>query len=379
MKKKRIVYSLTGRGLFSELSNLALALVYADYNQEELTVNTRNWNARVEKGWSDYFESVLPNCNGVMCSQYIVYKKGKPWWGNIYYNPSAFFRYYIFYIMNRIYLLFHPETELGNEVFLKMRSEDFLEKLEDIRNDYGSALRKILKFNEKTTGYIEKRKSEMNLPVDYIAVHIRRGDKIVSREMKELGLSLYIDAVKGKKHISRNVFIATDDGSVTDKLKSVLVAFLHKKRPGLSHLFQCTERPSTVPPVPDGKIFGSGRFLLLEQCRRRHRNRRLLPDRTRQYGHRSHPDRQRGQYFTKRSPDRIRSQLPGYHSRHHRTRYHHFSYPHRRTYHHRSQRDCTARNHHRQTLFYRCRVCGYPKHTRLLCHGRKSRTHYQTL
>ena len=38
-----------------------------------------------------------------------------------------------------------------------MRSEDFLEKLEDIRNDYGSALRKILKFNEKTTGYIEKK------------------------------------------------------------------------------------------------------------------------------------------------------------------------------------------------------------------------------
>ena len=33
----------------------------------------------------------------------------------------------------------------------------------------------------------------------------------------------------------------------------------------------------------------------------------------------------------------------------------------------------------RQTLFYRCRVCGYPKHTRLLCHGRKSRTYYQTL
>lgn len=77
--------------------------------------------------------------------------------------------------------------------------------------------------------------------------------------------------------------------------------------------------------------------------------------------------------------DRIRSQLSEYHSRHHRTRYHHFPYPHRRTYHHRSQRDCTARNHHRQTLFYRCRVCGYPKHTRLLCHGRKSRTHYQTL
>ena len=64
MEKKRIVYSLTGRGLFSELSNLALGLVYADYNQEELTVNTRNWNERVEKGWSDYFESVLQTVTG---------------------------------------------------------------------------------------------------------------------------------------------------------------------------------------------------------------------------------------------------------------------------------------------------------------------------
>lgn len=32
-----------------------------------------------------------------------------------------------------------------------------------------------------------------------------------------------------------------------------MATFLHKKRPGLSHLSQCTERPSTVPSVPDGK------------------------------------------------------------------------------------------------------------------------------
>ena len=32
-----------------------------------------------------------------------------------------------------------------------------------------------------------------------------------------------------------------------------MAAFLHKKRQGLSHLFQCTERPSTVPPVQMGK------------------------------------------------------------------------------------------------------------------------------
>ena len=77
---------------------------------------------------------------------------------------------------------------------------------------------------KKTTGYIEKKEKRDEFADRYIAVHIRRGDKIVSREMKELGLSLYIDAVKGEKHISRNVFIATDDSSVKDELKSILVA-----------------------------------------------------------------------------------------------------------------------------------------------------------
>ena len=90
-----------------------------------------------------------------------------------------------------------------------------------------------------------------------------------------------------------------------------MAAFLHKKA-GASVIYSSVRKD--LPPFhlfQMGKYSGSGRFLLLEQCRRRHRNRRLLPDRTRQYGHRSHPDRQRGQYFTKRSPDRIRSQLPG--------------------------------------------------------------------
>lgn len=222
MKKKRIIYSLTGRGLFSELSNLALALVYAAYNDEELIVNTRNWNARVEKGWSDYFEPVLPSSNSLMCSQYRIYTKEKPWWGNIYYNPWAFFRYYVFYVMNRIFLLFHPETELGDDVFIKMRSKEFIEKHGNVRDDYSLALKRILKFNLEIIDYIRNKKSELDLPEDYIGVHIRRGDKIVSCEMKEINLAEYIDAIKEQKHISHNVFIATDDASIIENLKPIL-------------------------------------------------------------------------------------------------------------------------------------------------------------
>lgn len=222
MKKKRIIYSLTGRGLFSELSNLALAVVYAAYNNEVLILNTRNWNARIKKGWRDYFEPVLPESNCLMCSQCVVYTKRKPWWGNLYYNPSAFWGYYAFYMMNKVFLLFNPKTELGCDVFMKMRSKNFIGKHENIRNDYSLVLKRILKLNLDTLNYMQKERDKLGLPADYIAVHIRRGDKITSCEMKEIDLSLYVDAIKGKSHISRNVFIATDDASVVDELKSVL-------------------------------------------------------------------------------------------------------------------------------------------------------------
>lgn len=222
MKKKIIIYSLTGRGLFSELSNLVLAVVYAKYNDEELIVNTRNWNARVEKGWRDYFESTLPDSNSLICSQYRIYTKEKPWWGNIYYNPSAFFRHYAFYMMNRIFLLFHPDTELGDDVFMKMRSKEFVEKYEDVRNEYSLELKRVLKFNLKTINYIQNEKNKLNLPEYYIGVHIRRGDKIASCEMEEVSLTKYVDAIKDKRHISHNVFIATDDVSVIDGLRSAL-------------------------------------------------------------------------------------------------------------------------------------------------------------
>ena len=65
-----------------------------------------------------------------------------------------------------------------------------------------------------------------------------------------------------------------------------MAAFLHKKRPGLSHLFQCTEDLPPFHLFQMGKYSVVEDFSCLKQCRRRHRNRRLLPDRTRQYGHR---------------------------------------------------------------------------------------------
>ena len=159
-----------------------------------------------------------------------------------------------------------------------------------------------------------------------------------------------------------------------------MATFLHKKRPGLSHLSQCTERPSTVPlsfqmgkysVVEDFSCLNNavGDIVIGDHCRIGLSNTVIGPIRIDNGVNISQNVALIGldhnyQNITQGIIEQGITTSP---------------YPHRRTYHHRSQRDCTARNHHRQTLFYRCWVCGYPKHTRLLCHGRKSRTHYQTL
>ena len=52
---RKIIYSLTQRGLYSELVNLALAKVFADNYGYILLVNSRHWNSKIKNGLSEWF------------------------------------------------------------------------------------------------------------------------------------------------------------------------------------------------------------------------------------------------------------------------------------------------------------------------------------
>ena len=60
MRKNKIIYSLSTRGLYSELFNLCLAMVYARQKNLHIELNTYLWNSRFKSGWIDYFESSWP-------------------------------------------------------------------------------------------------------------------------------------------------------------------------------------------------------------------------------------------------------------------------------------------------------------------------------
>ena len=221
---KKIIYSLTHRGLYSELVNLALAKVYADKYNYRLLVNSRNWNSKIDNGLSDWFIPYFEETHSILTYQEKIYNNEKPWIGKIYYNPSAFWGYWRERLYNKIYNIFNPTALLSKESFQRMHSGDFLSQYSEgeLLNAVSNSFKKFYKYNALTQNSISEKKQYINIPDNYISVHIRRGDKIVTGEMEDLDLNIYADAIRKNSYISNNIYIATDDVTVISYISKKL-------------------------------------------------------------------------------------------------------------------------------------------------------------
>ena len=213
---KKIIYSLTHRGLYSELVNLALAKVYADKYNYRLLVNSRNWNSKIDNGLSDWFIPYFEETHSILTYQEKIYNNEKPWIGKIYYNPSAFWGYWRERLYNKIFKFFNPTALLSKESFQRMHSGDFLSQYSEgeLLNAVSNSFKKFYKYNALTQNSISEKKQYINIPDNYISVHIRRGDKIVTGEMEDIDLNIYADTIRKYSYISNNIYIATDDVTV---------------------------------------------------------------------------------------------------------------------------------------------------------------------
>ena len=224
MRNNKIIYSLSTRGMYSELFNLCLALVYARHNHITLKLNTWLWNSRIKKGWEDYFEPTLDCSNNPFPAQDKVYTNEKPWIGKIYYKPKEFFSYYYRLSLNSLYRILHPNQLLTKDVFMDMRSQAFIHGIlgKNAFNQMAASFRQIYQLNHETKKHIAKRVEKLKLPDNYIGVHIRKGDKITSEEMIDIHIDNYIYTLSMHSNISTNVYIATDDASIINDLKPKL-------------------------------------------------------------------------------------------------------------------------------------------------------------
>ena len=221
---KKIIYSLTHRGLYSELVNLALAKVYADKYNYRLLVNSRNWNSKIDNGLSDWFIPYFEETHSILTYQEKIYNNEKPWIGKIYYNPSAFWGYWRERLYNKIFKFFNPTALLSKESFQRMHSGDFLSQYSEgeLLNAVSNSFKKFYKYNALTQNNISEKKQYINIPDNYISVHIRRGDKIVTGEMEDINLNIYVDAIRKYRYISNNIYIATDDVTVISYISKKL-------------------------------------------------------------------------------------------------------------------------------------------------------------
>ena len=221
---KIIIYSLTHRGLYSELVNLALAKVYADKYNYRLLVNSRNWNSKIDNGLSDWFIPYFEETHSILTYQEKIYNNEKPWIGKIYYNPSAFWGYWRERLYNKIFKFFSPTALLSKESFQRMHSGDFLSQYSEgeLLNAVSNSFKKFYNYNALTQNSISEKKQYINIPDNYISVHIRRGDKIVTGEMEDINLNIYVDAIRKYSYISNNIYIATDDVTVISYISKKL-------------------------------------------------------------------------------------------------------------------------------------------------------------
>ena len=221
---KIIIYSLTHRGLYSELVNLALAKVYADKYNYRLLVNSRNWNSKIDNGLSDWFIPYFEETHSILTYQEKIYNNEKPWIGKIYYNPSAFWGYWRERLYNKIFKFFSPTALLSKESFQRMHSGDFLSQYSEgeLLNAVSNSFKKFYNYNALTQNSISEKKQYINIPDNYISIHIRRGDKIVTGEMEDINLNIYVDAIRKYSYISNNIYIATDDVTVISYISKKL-------------------------------------------------------------------------------------------------------------------------------------------------------------
>ena len=221
---KIIIYSLTHRGLYSELVNLALAKVYADKYNYRLLVNSRNWNSKIDNGLSDWFIPYFEETHSILTYQEKIYNNEKPWIGKIYYNPSAFWGYWRERLYNKIFKFFNPTALLSKESFRRMHSGDFLSQYSEgeLLNAVSNSFKKFYNYNVLTQNNISEKKQYINIPDNYISIHIRRGDKIVTGEMEDINLNIYVDAIRKYSYISNNIYIATDDVTVISYISKKL-------------------------------------------------------------------------------------------------------------------------------------------------------------
>ena len=206
--KKCIFYVGHSAGFFSEFNNMVLAIIYCLLNKIEFKLYSKTANFSSNGlGWEEFF---IPLCTQAYdeFNKYYNFRYGK----DIEKVEADFYKQYanIDYFTQDVF-----DVSRSTLKTLKNIHINELEINGNFKEVFGLIAKNIYKFNDNTKQEIYDLIKNLNLPKNYVAVHIRSGDKITEASL--ISYDTYMEAVKKYSDL-KDIFIFTDDYSIVDKI-----------------------------------------------------------------------------------------------------------------------------------------------------------------
>lgn len=208
--RKLIHHFGTGYGFFSELNSLLLSTLFCLQNKLRLELYSKDAYFTFGNGWNEYFESFCPEYK----NDFIGSRISRDYINNYRNNHFC----YLYKIITR--------NDILNDIYWYCRTSWFENVNFDIpelgiKGNIQQAMKIIIpivyRFNDRYTTIIEDFIKGIDLPDNYISLHIRAGDKV-----KERNLIKPQDYLNKAKDYStcHNIFVATDDYRIFEELKN---------------------------------------------------------------------------------------------------------------------------------------------------------------
>ena len=192
--ERKFVYKVHGKGLYLELRRIANCMVYALDQELQFVMDETNFAYKFDKGWTDYFNVFYPiHEEGDSERVEMTFPDSRAFNAEVSWYKCEKLSFGSFEIQDR---------DLAKKLFVMM--------VFDLKNNIKTD---ILKFIDK-----------IEIPEKYIAVQIRRGEKLINGEGEYHAGKLYLEPLLPIDP-NTGIFVMTDDyvavQEVTEYLKSI--------------------------------------------------------------------------------------------------------------------------------------------------------------
>lgn len=206
--KKKLLFRVGySQGLFSELNHMIAAMLHCDLNNIQFQLYADNANFSNKKGWKEFFQPFCPLIHNKLATKY-NYRHYMGYEEKI--KKNAFKIKLCKFLLGVDFFTFE---KFFSPMFAAAPSE---KEFWNLATNYAKL---IWRFNKETQAEIDALIESLNLPKNYLALQLRRGDKKDLENTDSPDLSLYANVINNSK--VKTVFVLTDDYNDFTALKNL--------------------------------------------------------------------------------------------------------------------------------------------------------------